>query len=595
MAPERTDHPGALAMTGKGPTPGSSGERAGARPGLHAPRSISGEIGDRHYRRIPERPFTEDQRPTTTILIGNLTRKHETLLRAVFRRHGLLVESLPDPDKAAFRTGKEFSSNGLCNPVYYTAGALILYLRDLEARGLTRREIENRYCYLTLSDCGPCRFGMYESEYRQALENAGFQRFRVLTTQLNRASRTGGKRPGLDFSLDQWLGLVNALILGDLLYAVPYRLRPYEIRPGEANPAVDECVRTLASFLYGRVGFELRERVPRPLRRILGRFPNLTKWLDLVGKYRHHYHSAGFREVLALCRRRLRAVELDRARTKPVVKIVGEFYSHISETDANYKMFSFLEAEGAEVAVGSIGEVLQYWLFKSRRDLLQRRGLDSPYPSPGWWQLRRRYRNWKAFAVKPFLLWLIHRISMHQYRRLQRALGSLSQIPTRQEILAGAAEPYYRPLTRGGEGHLEVGESIHSTINHHCHMVLSLKPFGCMPSTQSDGVMATVATHLDEMLFSSIETTGDSDINAYSRVQMVLSDAHRRAREEFERALGAGGCSLEDIQAFVEQRPHLRRAGYTIPRSPGVVGEAAHFVLHVADVMDRNRWTRGKG
>jgi len=573
--------------------------RSEGRPGAHrkAPQvgPPAGKIEGRlHYRRIAERPFTEDQRPTTTILIGHLTPKHETLLRAVFRRHGLQVESLPDPTKAAFRTGKEYSNNGLCNPVYYTAGALILYLKELRARGLSRTEIEDRYCYLTLSDCGPCRFGMYESEYRQALENAGFPRFRVLTTQINRASRTGGKRPGLAFSLDQWLGLVNALILADLLYAVAYRLRPYEVRPGETDRVVGECVRTLEEFLFGRPVFDLRERAPRFLRKPLAWFPNLTRWADLMGKYRHHYYAADYREILDLCRYRLQALELDRTRPRPVVKVVGEFYSHIAESDANYRMFEFLEAEGAEVAVGSIGEILQYWIFKSRREWLQRKGLDSPCPDARWWQIRRRYRNWKAFAVRPFLLWLINRVSGHQYRRLNRALGELSHPPARQEVLARAAEPYYRPLTRGGEGHLEVAESIHSTAGHRCHMVLSLKPFGCMPSTQSDGVMATVATHFDEMLFSSIETTGDSDINAYSRVQMVLSDARRRASQELEEAVTAAGHSLEAIRAFVGERLDLRRAGYVVPRSPGVVGEAANYVLHVGRLMDGRRSRRGR-
>ncbi|MFC1661022.1 activator of (R)-2-hydroxyglutaryl-CoA dehydratase, partial [Gemmatimonadota bacterium] len=272
---------------------------------------------------------------------------------------------------------------------------------------------------------------------------------------------------------------------------------------------------------------------------------------------------------------------VDRTRPRPVVKIVGEFYSHLSETDANYKMFQFLEGEGAEVAAGSVGGVLQYWFFKSRQDLLQRWGLNPPNPNPRLWQLRLRFQNWKTSAVKPFIFFLIDRVSRHLYRRTNRALGDLAHVPTQQEVLASAADSYYRPLTRGGEGHLEVGESIHSTSHGGCHMVLSLKPFGCMPSTQSDGVMATVVTHFDEMLFASIETTGDSDINAYSRVQMVLSDAHRRAVREFDEALESAGRRLEEI-----------RAGYVVPKIPGVVGVAANYLLHVSDLMGGSRSLR---
>ncbi len=33
------------------------------------------------------------------------------------------------------------------------------------------------YIFFTAGSCGPCRFGMYESEYRLALQNAGYERF----------------------------------------------------------------------------------------------------------------------------------------------------------------------------------------------------------------------------------------------------------------------------------------------------------------------------------------------------------------------------------------------------------------------------------
>jgi len=37
--------------------------------------------------------------------------------------------------------------------------------------------------FFTAGACGPCRFGMYEAEYRLALRNAGFDGFRVLLFQ----------------------------------------------------------------------------------------------------------------------------------------------------------------------------------------------------------------------------------------------------------------------------------------------------------------------------------------------------------------------------------------------------------------------------
>ncbi|MEJ2720951.1 MAG: hypothetical protein P8181_07390 [bacterium] len=545
-----------------------------------------------HYRRPKETPFKRNQRGDTTILFGNLTPKHEVLLRAVFERSGFRITSLPEPTKQSFRIGKEYCDNGLCNPLYYTAGALIDFLENLEAGGLTRDEIAERYVYLTLSDCGPCRFGMYESQYRRALENAGFGGFRVITTQLNKASRTGAKQSGLEFTLDEWFGLVNGMILGDLLYAITYRLRPYEVHPGDTDRAMNECIELIAGHIRNQRRFELADCRPRWLWSYVRRVPGLGEVLDVLGKFHHHYDAGDYWRVLEKCAARLDEVQVDRTRARPVVKVVGEFYSHLSESDANYRMFEFLEDEGAEVAVGAIAGVLQYWFFKSRLGLLGRRRVDMP-PGLRWWQVGRRMRRWIDFYKRPLFYKLIDRLSSRQYDRINNTLGGLAPRLVRQKELARSAAPYYRPTTRGGEGHLEVAESIHCTKGRKCHMILSLKPFGCMPSTQSDGVMATVVSHHEEMLFASIETTGDSDINAYSRVQMVLSDAKRRASREFELALAQTGRSLEDIRDFISSHPELRRPSAPFRRSSGEACTAADYVLYVGAAMGHNEiWWR---
>jgi predicted nucleotide-binding protein (sugar kinase/HSP70/actin superfamily) len=548
-----------------------------------------------HYRRPKERPFTVDERPETTILIGNLTPKHEALLRAVFERNGYRIASLPEPTKQSFRIGKEYCNNGLCNPVYYTAGALIGFLGQLEADGLTRTEISDRYVYLTLSDCGPCRLGMYESQYRQALENAGFNGFRVITTQLNRASRTGSTQPGLEFSLDQWFGTVNAILIADLFYTITYRLRPYEVHKGDTNRAMGDCIELIGGYLRNQRFVELADRTPDWLCRLISRRPALAKRLNAFGKYHHHFYGKAYLRVLERCAERLDRVKVDRTRARPVVKVVGEFYSHLSESDANYKMFEFIEGEGAEVAVGTITGVLQYWFFKSRMGLL-RRGISEAPSDLRWWQLRRRAQRWMGFHKKPLIFRLINHLSGYQYDRINAALGGLAPGLTRQRDLAETAAPYYRPLTRGGEGHLEVGEGIHCTTHNKCHMVLSLKPFGCMPSTQSDGVMATVVSHHEDMLFASIETTGDSDINAYSRVQMVLSDAKRRAAKEYEIALSRSGKSRRAIRKFMSFRPELYRPSVAFRGSPGQrhsACTAVNYVMYVSDLMDRKKiWWR---
>jgi hypothetical protein len=123
-------------------------------------------------------------------------------------------------------------------------------------------------------------------------------------------------------------------------------------------------------------------------------------------------------------------------------------------------------------------------------------------------------------------------------------------------------------------------------------MVLSLKPFGCLPSTQSDGAQSAVVSRFKDLIFLPVETAGDGEVHARSRVQMALSDGKARARREFDASVAATGKRLDAIRAYVDEHPDLRRALYAVPHHPGVAGRAANFVLHVSDLIDRRRKTR---
>src|SRR5581483_11217201 len=175
----------------------------------------------------------------------------------------------------------------------------------------------------------------------------------------------------------------------------------------------------------------------------------------------------------------------------------------------------------------------------------------------------------------------------HQYRRVIHHLGGIGHPLVKLDELAAHAAPYYNVFARGGEGHMEVAKNIYYTVNKKAHMVLSLKPFGCMPSSQSDGVQSAVMNHFKDMIFLPIETSGEGEINAHSRVQMALGEAKAKARLEFQQALDGTGRRLEEIRGFVADHPELRRPFYRVPRRRGVTGTAANFLLHVDDLMGR--------
>ena len=143
----------------------------------------------------PQR-FTRAERGHTTILFGGLTIAHDQMVSAALAGLGHKVQPLDVADTEALRFGKEFGNRGQCNPTYFTVGNLVQYLQGLEAKGIPRQQILDNYVFFTAGSCGPCRFGMYEAEYRFALQNAGFDGFRVLLFQQNDGIKAASGEPG---------------------------------------------------------------------------------------------------------------------------------------------------------------------------------------------------------------------------------------------------------------------------------------------------------------------------------------------------------------------------------------------------------------
>src|SRR5271169_1081624 len=203
----------------------------------------------RHFKRPVERPFSAEERSKVTILFGGLTWKHERVIQAVFEGCGYHCEILPDADVNAFQLGKEYGNNGQCNPTYFTVGNLVQFAQDLEAKGMTKDEICDRYVFFTAVACGPCRFGMYEAEYRLALRNAGFDGFRVLLFQQSGGLNQAEAEAGLEMNLDFFLNILNAMNIGDVINDVAYQIRPFEVNPGETDRVLDESMDLLQEVM----------------------------------------------------------------------------------------------------------------------------------------------------------------------------------------------------------------------------------------------------------------------------------------------------------------------------------------------------------
>jgi predicted nucleotide-binding protein (sugar kinase/HSP70/actin superfamily) len=540
-----------------------------------------------HFHKPIENLFLKSQREKTTILFGGLTWKHEKLIDAALSSLGYKTEGLPVPNKRAFQLGKEYGNNGQCNPTYFTVGNLVQYVQHLEEKGLSKQEIIDRYVFITAGACGPCRFGMYEAEYRLALRNSGFDGFRVLLFQQEGGLNQAEMEAGLEMNLDFFLGILNAMNIGDIVNDVAYQIRPFEINPGETDRVLEECMDLLHDAMLRRRPWTVNGKLVATLKK-----GGLQGTVEYLGKFLNQLYSDELMKALNEVRDRLDTIPVDRTRVKPMVKITGEFWAQTTEGDGNFNMFRFLEKEGAQAIVEPIGTWITYLMHQAKQEARDKRGLDLLASGVSKWNVPKVLGSHMKTKKKLAMLTMAETIFKREYNRIIDALGSLAHHLCDQYELQRLGHPFYNSRASGGEGHLEVAKNIYYSNKDLCHMVLSLKPFGCMPSTQSDGAQSAVVSHYKDMIFLPIETSGEGDVNAHSRVQMALGEAKVRAKNEMKAILEETGVTLEEVQEFVAERPEMQRPMYKYGHRKGVIGVAANFVLHAAQRMKAERRSR---
>lgn len=529
----------------------------------------------RHYRRPYERPFTYDEKNRVTILFGGLTERHNFLLRAAGRSLGYKVDFVPTPTKQDYQTGREYADNGMCSPLYFTLGSLINHLRRLQKEnGLSPAEVIDQYVYVIAGSRGPCRFGMYEAQFRLALRNSGFDGFRILTFEQKKLNQPT-QHSGLVFNGTVFLPLFVAVMLADILNEMANQWRPYEVIEGQTDLVLDEVTNRIAGFLEKPITPNKRTSLIAYV--FSSFFPGaspeeMQKVIHvLIGRELHH--------LLRECAQHLNnRLQVDYLRPKPVCKITGEFWAQTTEGDGNFRMFSYLESLGAEVIVEPLTMWFLYLACLAWNRVYDEHGL----PPCG---ILKRICSLPETFMKALRFRIAVTLVNFAYNRFRRALGDIALYQPDQFELQRMAEKYYNRKCKGGEGYLEIAKTIYYLQNRLAHLVISLKPFGCLPSTQSDGAQAAVLADYPDIHFLPIETSGEGDVNAHSRVQMALTDVKEKARREFQDCLQRWNLSLDEIRRYLETHPEWQRPLTKIPKYKGITGRGARFVTFVAKKM----------
>ncbi len=533
-----------------------------------------------HFRTYPERPFLKEERSHTTVLIGGLSPTHDYLVEGTIQGLGVNAKMLPPTNLEAFHLGREYGNNGYCNPAYFTVGNLIRYLRKLEKDGMSKSDIVESHVFFTIGCNAPCRFGMLETEYRMALKDCGFEKFRVLSFENEGGLNQNTKGDGLEVNPEFFLAMVNALNLADVVNELVYSTRPYEVKAGQTEDVRSRALELLHDKLRNKKPVSLHGRSKKLFQNL-----KLSKQVLFLRRFIEQITSGYYTDALKEVREMFDEIELDKFRSRTKVKITGEFWAMTTVGAGNFNMFKFLEKEGAELMIEPVASLIQF-LFskgllrhKNKREILLKENADK------WWRFRRRYNNYLKYQKKRQILRLGNYLLRREYGRLLKALGGDNHMLIEQAILQEIGNPFYNINIEGGEGYMEIAKNIYYHKKNKAHMVLSLKPFGCMPSTQSDGAQAAVIEKHKGIIYLPLETAGDGETNAQSRVLMALDDARSKAKQELIEARNNVSSSKEELYQYVDQHPILKSPLYVTPKNNETVSRAANFIYHVDDLI----------
>jgi predicted nucleotide-binding protein (sugar kinase/HSP70/actin superfamily) len=489
--------------------------------------------------------FTKSQRATTTLLVSGLTQAHDYLVKAALSGIGYKVEVIDCPDNDALRYGKEFGNRGQCNPTYFTVGNLVKFLTERgRDEGLSQKEVVDKYVFLTAGACGPCRFGMYATEYRKALRDAGFDGFRVvLFQQKGGLKQATGEEAGLEMNPKFFMGLLKAIVAGDVINGMGYRMRPFEIEAGATDRAIEYTKKLVHDALVD------------------GGSVLMALW---KGK------------------REFAKIACDWTRPAPRVSIIGEFWAMTTEGDGNYQLQRFLEQEGAECDIQFVTNWILFMLWEGRYDTKLRaelRGVD---------EARKSLKN-VSIGKKLAGLFVADLAIRAAFHTFGICIGYRGYKLPDMDVIADTAHKFYNNNVRGGEGHMEVGKFILNVLHNKATMTLSVKPFGCMPSSGvSDGVQSMITGLYPQSIFCAIETSGDGKVNVQSRVQMFLFKARLAAQKEYAELLEKAGVTAEQVTEFMKNHPRWSSPLHRAPHAAAAT--AADRLAEVAELIGKPEW-----
>ena len=430
-------------------------------------REKSGFKVEKSYEPIKKISFTKEMRENHTILIPQMAPTHFYLLEAALNTCGYNIEFLPAYDPVAINEGLKYVNNDACYPSIITVGQYIAALKS------GKYDLDNVSVLMSQTG-GVCRASNYIGFIRKALKDAGFGNVPVIAVSAQGIETN----PGFTYSMDMARKGMMAVIYGDLLNRVLYRVRPYEKIKGSANLLAEHWMKKCIEAVKVGDKKEYEENIYQIVR--------------------------DFDEL-----------EIDETLVKPRVGIVGEILVKYHPM-ANNNLVDILEEEGAEAVSSDLTDFLMYCCHNA--DYKHKYLSKSIWPKIGG-----------DIAIK----------YMEYYRKpMRKALRNSKRFyePSTVKELVKEAEKIVSIGNQYGEGWLLTAEML-ELIQHGAENIICTQPFGCLPNhITGKGVIKAIRDIYPEANIVAIDyDPGASEVNQLNRIKLMLSTAHDNAKERKEK------------------------------------------------------------
>lgn len=414
---------------------------------------------DNRYKRIE---FTKEMKERHTILVPQMSPIHFQFLEEAFRQSGYNLVVLASIDYKAVDEGLKYVNNDACYPAIIVIGQLI------EALKSGKYDLNNTSVMISQTG-GGCRATNYIGFLRKALKDAGFERVPVISL-----NATGiEKNSGFKITFELLNRAMMAIVYGDLLMNVLYRVRPYERVKGSANDLYEKWAKICVQSLK----FANKQVFKQNIKDIVKEFDEL----EIINE------------------------------VKPKVGLVGEILVKFHPT-ANNNVVSIVEAEGAEAVMPGLMDFLLYSAY----------GLDYKYRYLSGSKLSQILGN---AAIKV----------MELYRRVYiKALSASYKfyIPKTIKEIAEGASTVVSLGHQTGEGWFLTGEMV-ELIQSGVKNIICMQPFACLPNhVTGKGMMKELKRVYPGTNIVAIDyDPGASEVNQLNRIKLMISTAFDNIEE----------------------------------------------------------------